>query len=288
PPPLPPQMLWLLFVTLPCLGASGSLTAPHCASPGPGLGPELVGTDGDHDIPAGKWPWQVSLRVFNEECDRWQHECGGSLVHPQWVLTAAHCVGLWVTLAAPLLRLYDHDQLHNVTEIIRHPKFNVSLSAWGGADIALLRLEAPVMLSQHVNPVSLAPDSLALSPGTKCWVTGWGTFGTTFPCFPPCPFPQAEVPIVENQVCEKIYRQGSPAGGHGSVIKKDMLCAGRRGRGSRQGDAGGPLVCFWLDMWIQVGVLSWGMASGHIDYPAVYTRVMTYSSWIYQHVPLWP
>ena len=75
------------------------------------------------------------------------------------------------------LRLYDHDQLHNVAEIIRHPKFNVSLSAWGGADIALLRLEAPVTLSQHVNPVSLAPDSLVLSPGTKCWVTGWGTFG---------------------------------------------------------------------------------------------------------------
>lgn len=75
------------------------------------------------------------------------------------------------------LRLYDHGQLHKVAEIVRHPKFNVSLSAWGGADIALLRLEAPVMLSQHVNPVSLAPESLVLSPGTKCWVTGWGTFG---------------------------------------------------------------------------------------------------------------
>ncbi|XP_047695110.1 mastin-like [Prionailurus viverrinus] len=278
-------MLWLLFVTLPCLGGSVPVT------PGPGLGPELVGTDRDHDIPAGKWPWQVSLRVFNEECDRWQHECGGSLVHPQWVLTAAHCVGLEpqkYRVQMGQLRLYDHDQLHNVAEIIRHPKFNVSLSAWGGADIALLRLEAPVTLSQHVNPVSLAPDSLVLSPGTKCWVTGWGTFGAHALPSQAHRLQDAEVPIMENQVCEKIYRQGSPAGGHGRVIKKDMLCAGRRGRGSRQGDAGGPLVCSWLDMWIQVGVLSWGMASGRINYPAVYTRVMTYSSWIYQHVPLGP
>ena len=38
-----------------------------------------------------------------------------------------------------------------------------------------------------------------------------------------------------------------------------------------QGNAGGPLVCYWLDMWVQVVELSWGAASGHIDYPGVYT-----------------
>ena len=72
------------------------------------------------------------------------------------------------------LRLYDHDQLHKVDEIIRHPKFNASLSAWGGADIALLRLEAPVMLSEHVNLVSLPPASLRVPSRKMCWVTGWG------------------------------------------------------------------------------------------------------------------
>lgn len=75
------------------------------------------------------------------------------------------------------VKLYDHDQLHQVAEVIRHPKFNRSLSAAGGADIALLRLEAPVTLSEHVRPVTLATDSLMLIPGMRCWVTGWGTFG---------------------------------------------------------------------------------------------------------------
>lgn len=72
------------------------------------------------------------------------------------------------------LRLYDHDQLHEVTQIIRHPKFNYSLSAKGGSDIALLKLEAPVSLSEHVSPVTLPSAALRVHPGTMCWVTGWG------------------------------------------------------------------------------------------------------------------
>ena len=63
-----------------------------------------------------------------------------------------------------------------MAEIIRHPKFNASLSAMRGADITLLRMEAPVTLSRLVSPVTLAPESLVLIPGKKCWGAGWGTF----------------------------------------------------------------------------------------------------------------
>ncbi|XP_004403332.1 PREDICTED: mastin-like [Odobenus rosmarus divergens] len=257
-----------------------------------------VGIVGEHDVPAGKWPWQVSLRVFNKEHAQWQHECGGSLIHPQWVLPTAYCAGPDVLepqkyrVQVRQLRLYDHDQLQRVAEIIRHPKFNLSLSAMGVADIAL-RLENPVPLSGLVSPVTLSPNSLVLSPGMKCWVTGWGIFGVHDKIGEPEGWTrksswEPKVPIVHNRVCEKTYHKDPPAGGTGSTIKEDMLCAGRKGRGSRQGDTGGPLVCYWLDMWIQVGVLSWGVASGHIDYPGVYTRVTTYSSWIHQHIPLEP
>lgn len=145
----------------------------------------------------------------------------------------------------------------------------------------------------------------------------------TAPLLPADHLQEAEVPIIGNQACEKMYHQNSPASSKGKVIKDDMLCAGRQGRSScqvrhrpcplssvlgpeshiaggppqhpvahrdlpLQGDAGGPLVCYWSDEWLQVGVLSWSMASGHVDYPCVYTRVMSYSSWILQHIPFEP
>lgn len=61
-----------------------------------------------------------------------------------------------------------------VTQIIRHPKYNESLSAEGGGDIALLRLNAPVTLSEDIYPVSLPEASQNVSSGKTCWVTGWG------------------------------------------------------------------------------------------------------------------
>lgn len=77
-------------------------------------------------------------------------------------------------IQAGQLRLYENDQLRKVVRIIRHPKFSEKLSAMGGADIALLKLDTPVVLSEHVHPVSLPAASQKVSPKKTCWVTGWG------------------------------------------------------------------------------------------------------------------
>ena len=61
-----------------------------------------------------------------------------------------------------------------MAQVICHPKFNRSLSAEGGADIDLLKLEAPVTPSKHVSPVTLPPASVEVPEKMMCWVTGWG------------------------------------------------------------------------------------------------------------------
>jgi secreted trypsin-like serine protease len=223
------------------------------------------------------WPWMVALL----ESGNFQF-CGGSLIAPQWIMTAGHCFyGHSNTPNKYTVRLGAHDDMNSestqmdakVEAIFVHPQFNPRAISH---DITLLKLKNPVTYTDAISPVCLPAASDPDDPaGTNGVVTGWGSTqegGNTVQRLR-----QVVVPIVDHQVCKREY----------ALIGKlddTMICAGltNGGKDSCQGDSGGPFVFYKNNKWVQTGIVSWGKGCAEAGYAGVYGRVASFLDFIQQ------
>ncbi|XP_077303204.1 prostasin-like isoform X3 [Lithobates pipiens] len=220
-------VLLLLAIAGNALSAANSSV---CGSPL--VSSRIVGGTNSLD---GEWPWQVA--VTDTESGG-EYLCGGSLISPEWVMTAAHCIHYPIQLSNykvylgmyQLLVINSHTALANVSKIIVNSQYT---STGSPGDIALLQLATPVTYTQYIMPICLPSSTTTFPCGTECWVTGWGarSYGGNVVSYGT--LQEVLVPLIDRNTCQTMYRN---AGGS-ITIQYDQICAGYKdgGKDSCQG-----------------------------------------------------
>ena len=247
------------------IGLSPALGAGPSAADGPSLGDGVYLGQAEADLPAApasrplerragisivggtattiqKWPWQVALTLspsLNEGSALDRQMCGGSLVTPRIVLSAAHCFysgSGWsppseYAIVSGRTRLSSSegvevpvDDYFYLTDGSGRQLYNPNSNAW---DVVVVRLGQSV----SSKPIKLASagESRLWTAGREAFATGWGA---TNPDADRDVLQEVSLSIVGDNECRDKW------GGDTSV----MLCAFAPGRDTCSGDSGGPLV----------------------------------------------
>jgi len=226
------------------------------------------------DAEQGRYDYMVSLTDADD-----RHLCGGTLIAPDIILTAAHCYPF--VKKAQIGRYDTSNNNENFETIsfkssIRHPDYD---SRRLKNDFMIIWLESPSLYSP-ISGLQIDKDQSAIPSFLK--VIGWGIvtkdansyFG---------PLQEAEFKYLDNERCEKSCgRIDGQIACYKGLITNSMMCANDPISDACSGDSGSPLFIKGKSQKedVQVGIASWGFGCGLPDFPGVYARISTGFDWI--------
>ncbi len=272
----------------------------------PGADDDVPYSTGGKPVRDAGAPWQAQV-YYPNTAPQWsaklaqgtplwqlQHYCGGTLIAPDWVLTAAHCIDEDMVKAGYRVRLgaqdisKDDGWTYKIDRIVRHSQYgSKQLPATPNMyanDIALIHivedLRQPPRDPARVRAIPLYERPVPA--GAEVTGTGWGKTEAVEGHAPSAVLMKVDLRVMETARCQQLPGYGP------QKIHANVICAAHPQRSTCQGDSGGAITLTNGAPTV-VGVVSWGKKRCSGDgQPGAYTRVASYRDWISQAMRLDP
>ena len=203
--------------------------------------------------------------------------CGGSIIHNNWILSAAHCTinQMSITVIAGMNDVNKMQEawiFRNIStrNFVSHKDYNGQTFS---NDISLIRLQIPITLSKKISIISLpSPDLDKISMvNKKMTLVGFGRYADADPFLSTYLKSEAFV-ITDLNNCRTVFYKNS-------ITDKQLCVKAELTSSPCMGDSGGGLILN-ENKPILIGVVSYGASVCQAGFPVVFTKVSSYLNWI--------